>query len=53
MAVEDPPALPSVPVVSKVLIGVVVPLRTRMKRERSAEYTPVKDSEALVACLSI
>ena len=53
MAVADPPAEPSVPVVSNVLIGVDAPSRTRMKSKRSAEYTPVNYSEAAPASLSI
>lgn len=53
IAVADPPALPRVPVVSNVLIGVAPPSRTRMNRERSAKYTLVNASEVSSATLSM
>lgn len=44
-AVDEPPALPSVPVVSNVFIGVPPPSLTLINRLLSAEYTEVKDRE--------
>ena len=53
IAVTDPPALPSVPVVSNGTIGVTPPSRTLINNVLSELYTLVNDSDADAAALSM